>query len=130
MKSRVALVTGDSRGIGAVIAMVLARKGTRVLAPSRPEMDLHDPESIEHYVRAIEDPIDILVNNAGINSLAELDELDLATLNESSRELMLGRFGHRLQADCKKDAPLTIDELDTPYSENPELLKSIYDRGL
>lgn len=48
----------------------------------------------------------------------------------SSRELMLGKFGHRLQADCKQDAPLTIDELDTPYSENPELLKSIYDRGL
>jgi len=48
----------------------------------------------------------------------------------SSRELMLGKFGHRLQADCKKDAPLTIDEIDTPYSENPELLKSIYDRGL
>jgi len=48
----------------------------------------------------------------------------------SSRELMLGRFGHRLQADCKKDSPITIDELDTPYSESPELLKSIYDRGL
>lgn len=48
----------------------------------------------------------------------------------SCRELMLGRFGHRLQADCRKDAPLTIDELDTPYSDNPELLKTIYDRGL
>jgi len=48
----------------------------------------------------------------------------------SSRELMLGRFGHRLQRDCKKDAPLTIDELDTPYSENPELLKTIYERGI
>lgn len=48
----------------------------------------------------------------------------------SSRELMLGKYGHRLLASCKKDKPITIDELDTPYSDNPELLKNIYDRGL
>ena len=48
----------------------------------------------------------------------------------SSRELMLGKYGHRLLADCKKDMPITIDELDTPYSENEHLLKSIYDRGI
>lgn len=48
----------------------------------------------------------------------------------SSRELMLGKYGHRLLADCKKDMPVTIDQLDTPYSDNPELLKSIYERGL
>lgn len=48
----------------------------------------------------------------------------------SSRELMLGRFGHRLLADCKKDTPLTIDVLDTPYANNPVLKQAIYDRGL
>ncbi len=48
----------------------------------------------------------------------------------SSRELMLGRYGHRLLADIKKDTPLTIDSLDTPYANNPELKKTIYDRGL
>lgn len=48
----------------------------------------------------------------------------------SSRELMLGKYGHRLLEDCKKDMPISIDELDTPYSNNPELLKSIYERGL
>jgi N-acetylneuraminate synthase len=48
----------------------------------------------------------------------------------SSRELMLGRFGHRLLADCKKDTPLTIDVLDTPYANNPALKQAIYDRGL
>ena len=48
----------------------------------------------------------------------------------SSRELMLGKFGHRLLLDCKKDMPITIDQLNTPYSENPDLLESIYNRGL
>jgi N-acetylneuraminate synthase len=48
----------------------------------------------------------------------------------SSRELMLGSFGHKMLADCKKDAPLKIDLLDTPYAKNPELKKVIYDRGL
>jgi N-acetylneuraminate synthase len=48
----------------------------------------------------------------------------------SSRELMLGKFGHKLLEDCVKDSPITIDQLDTPYSDNPELLKNIYERGL
>lgn len=48
----------------------------------------------------------------------------------SSRELMLGKFGHKMLAGCKKDEPLTIDILDTPYANSPELKKSIYDRGL
>jgi len=83
VKNRVALVTGASRGIGTAIATVLAREGARVLTPTRSEMDLSDPESIERYVSSIEGSIDILVNNAGINFLAGLDELDSATLNET-----------------------------------------------
>lgn len=48
----------------------------------------------------------------------------------SCRELMLGKFGHRMLAACKKDAPLTIDVLDTPYANNADLKKSIYERGI
>ena len=83
MKNRVALVTGASRGIGAAIAAALVREGARVLIPSRAEMDLAVPQSIERYVETIKGSIDILVNNAGINFLAGIDELDSVTLNET-----------------------------------------------
>jgi sialic acid synthase SpsE len=48
----------------------------------------------------------------------------------SCRELMLGKFGHRMLDACKKDAPLTVDVLNTPYADNAEMKKAIYDRGL
>lgn len=48
----------------------------------------------------------------------------------SCRELMLGRFGHKVTTTCKKDAPIMIDHIDTPYAENDQLKNTIYNRGL
>lgn len=48
----------------------------------------------------------------------------------SSRELMLGKYGHRLLAPCVKDKPITVEMLDTPYSSNPEMLNTFKERGL
>ena len=48
----------------------------------------------------------------------------------SSRELMLGAFGHRLLLDCRKDQPITINDINTPYAENESMKKEILERGL
>jgi sialic acid synthase SpsE len=48
----------------------------------------------------------------------------------SCRELMMGRFGHRVTKICGKDAPIKIDNIDSPYSENPQMKRLIDERGL
>ena len=48
----------------------------------------------------------------------------------SCRELMLGRYGHRMTTACAKDGPVTIDMIDSPYLDDPSLKAAIYDRGL
>jgi sialic acid synthase SpsE len=48
----------------------------------------------------------------------------------STRELMLGEYGHRMLTDCKKDEPIRIDSMDTPYASKEELKALIYQRGL
>jgi N-acetylneuraminate synthase len=48
----------------------------------------------------------------------------------SCRELMLGKYGHRLLADCEKDSIIPIDKIDTPYAHNAELLQGIKNRGI
>src|SRR5258708_7927451 len=48
----------------------------------------------------------------------------------SCRELMLGNYGHRMLLGCKKDAPVTIDTIDTPYASSPAMKAVIYNRGL
>jgi len=45
----------------------------------------------------------------------------------SCRELMSGEI---FLKDCKKDEPIMIDTIDSPYAYNDELKKGIYNRGL
>jgi len=77
---RTVLLTGGSRGIGAAIAAELLARGHQVIAPTRAELDLANPASIDAFVAKHRKlPVDILVNNAGINFLRGVSELDPAT---------------------------------------------------
>jgi sialic acid synthase SpsE len=48
----------------------------------------------------------------------------------SCRELMLGRFGHKVIRACAHDQAVTIDMVDTPYAYDENLKRQIFERGL
>jgi 3-oxoacyl-[acyl-carrier protein] reductase len=77
---RTVLITGGSRGIGAAITERFRQQGHDVLTPSREELDLAKPESLEAFIsRESSRPIDVLINNAGINILSLIETMDAAT---------------------------------------------------
>lgn len=101
---RTVLVTGASRGIGKAIRDVLADTGQyTILAPTRQEMSLDDPESIERYLQEAPD-VDILINNAGINILKPVDEID----DESLRQML----------SVNLEAPLRLISRVVPYMKS------------
>ena len=75
MEGKIALVTGGSRGIGKSIKESLLDEKIEVISPSRNELDLSVPESINNFLASLSTPIDILVNNAGILKVGRYDEL-------------------------------------------------------
>ncbi|KHO19418.1 coniferyl-alcohol dehydrogenase [Mycolicibacterium setense] len=72
------VVTGCGSGIGAEVSRTLAELGARVTGLDvRPpdhlpeqfiEMDLADPESVDHAAAAVDGPVDALFNVAGVSS--------------------------------------------------------------
>ena len=48
----------------------------------------------------------------------------------SCRELMLGKYGHRITKECTKDELVSMDHIDTPYSADSRLREVINSRGL
>ena len=61
---RNALITGGSRGIGLAIKKQLEVDGYLVFAPTRSELNLSNPESINGYLSSLRCDLDILVNDA------------------------------------------------------------------
>jgi NAD(P)-dependent dehydrogenase (short-subunit alcohol dehydrogenase family) len=74
--SRLVVVTGGTRGIGAAIADRFRAAGDTVLAPGRAECDVTDENAVSAYFAAA-GPVDVLVNNAGISSSAPVSRTTL-----------------------------------------------------
>ena len=84
--ARTAFITGGARGIGAAICEELGRHGVELIAPSRTELELANPDSVDSYLRRqVNLEVDILINNAGINVLNAVPAIDLATFEEMQR---------------------------------------------
>jgi len=102
LSGKIAVVTGASRGIGAAIAMALAREGAGVALIGRDAArlenqaaglsadtlvapaDISDPDSVHRAFARIRERfprIDILVNNAGQAESAPFSRTDLALWN-------------------------------------------------
>ncbi len=86
LDGKICVVTGATRGIGAVTARMLAQEGARVLSVARRdadlELDVTDPDAGERVLGACDRPPWALVNNAGTAQARPLDELSDADWQE------------------------------------------------
>jgi NAD(P)-dependent dehydrogenase (short-subunit alcohol dehydrogenase family) len=69
--SRVVVVTGGTRGIGAAVAQRFEAAGDRVTAWGRADVDVTDEAQVAAAFDRI-GPVDVLVNNAGVSASAEV----------------------------------------------------------
>lgn len=114
--SRIALVTGASRGIGRAIALELARRGFAVAIAARDapglevtahairdlggqalvaRCDVTRPSDVSRVVKRCESAfgrLDLLVNNAGSGRFASIDDTDLALWNATISCNLTGAF--------------------------------------
>lgn len=80
--TKTALITGGSRGIGLAIKEEFIKNNISVLSPSRDEMDLSNPASIDQYLQKLNIPVDVVVNNAGILKIGRYNELTVEDFNQ------------------------------------------------
>ncbi len=89
--SRLVVVTGGTRGIGAAIAARFRDAGDTVLAPGSAECDVTDEEAVSAYFTSA-GPVDVLVNNAGVSSSAPLSRTSLEDWNRQLAVNATGAF--------------------------------------
>ena len=82
MKRKTALVTGSSRGIGKSIKEILSKDGIDIINPSRDELDLSSPKSIDEFLSQLSTRVDIVINNAGILKVGEHNEFSSDDFHE------------------------------------------------
>lgn len=76
-KTKTVFLTGASRGIGLSIYQKLKKEGYKIIAPTRQELDLGQPTSINQLIEVAKNlKVDIVINNAGVNFPQWIDELE------------------------------------------------------
>jgi NAD(P)-dependent dehydrogenase (short-subunit alcohol dehydrogenase family) len=75
--SRLVVVTGGTRGIGAAVAKRFTGLGDRVVALGRADCDVTDEAAVGDVFAALGE-VDVLVNNAGVSSSAPLARTTVA----------------------------------------------------
>lgn len=92
-RKRTVFITGGSRGIGLAMKKLFTRRGYKVIAPARKELDLNDISSINTYFsNHPNQKIDILINNAGINKPEWIDEMRDETISETIQVNLTSAF--------------------------------------
>jgi N-acetylneuraminate synthase len=84
---------------------------------------------LDSYIRGVYAKDDLVVGQL----LTEKDVYMAIPLQKgqiSCRELMLGKYGHKMTQNCPKDMAIMIDMIDSPYCSSPQLKELIYKRGI
>lgn len=75
--SRLVVVTGGTRGIGAAVVKRFTELGDRVVALGRADCDVTEEAAVANVFASLGE-VDVLVNNAGVSSSAPLAKTSLA----------------------------------------------------
>jgi len=75
--SRLVVVTGGTKGIGAAVARRFADAGDKVVALGRADLDVTDEAAVSEVLGSLGD-VDVLVNNAGVSASAPVHRTSLA----------------------------------------------------